>query len=317
MSSAAAALLLHALMAPMALALHTANDSKSPAATALSSQPGLDQPSCDNYKRAQGSAPAKYLPHLRQFVVQDSDGSNAHWMFGITGGAAAGPSLPVAGNWDGAGDAWQGVGVYDVRTSSFMLRNSLTSGPADHTLQFGAPDPTARPIAGDWDGSGQDSVGLYFGSTGMVLLRLGVGSRAANITFPFGPAGNSWWPIAGDWTGDGKASVGLYDPVKSTFYLRNTTSAGPADITIQYGAPNLDSMPVAGRWAGSPFQFDSIGIVQPGPFFELKYALAGGGADLGYTMSVSAYASCQDVRHSTKQIALKQRVVLIEPVNGI
>lgn len=114
--------------------------------------PPPDEMNCDNYQLVAGDAPARYSALDRRFLVQDSDGSFAHWLVAITPSTSTtrtigpGRSLPVAGDWVGSG--FDGVGIYDVDTATFQLKVALTDGPADYTVQFGHPDPTAKPIAG-------------------------------------------------------------------------------------------------------------------------------------------------------------------------
>lgn len=211
---------------------------------------------CDNAALVDGDAPGKFSPVRREFLLQDSTGSFAHWLFNVTAGSSMTPSsavrLPatgIAGDWDG--DGWSGVGYYEG--GFFYLRDDLTEGAADYSFRFGPRGEDALPIAGDWLGRGSDSVGVYVPSSATVMLLLDLHGGSTNITFQFGPPGNGWWPIAGDWTGSGKSTVGLYDPVSSTFYLRTENTAGPADLTVQYGAPHKQAFPVVGRWKGSPF----------------------------------------------------------------
>ena len=191
--------------------------------------------------------------------------------------------LPVAGNWFGDNDGFDGIGVYDVTTAMFQLKANLSDGPPDVSFRFGPIDPTARPIAGDWEGTGVTGVGVYFGSTGTVLLRL---DERRNVSYLFGPPGNDWWPVASDWTGGGKASIGLFDRETSMFYLRYVNAAGPADTQFQFGAPSQGAYPVAGSWDGATAAHSGIGIFVGTGFFELKHNLTGGAADLGYSMSV-------------------------------
>jgi hypothetical protein len=252
---------------------------------------------CDNQALADGDAPGKFSPTRREFLLQDSTGSFAHWLFNLTStpagmepSAATGSAAGIAGDWDG--DGWSGVGLYE--SGYFHLRHDLTDGPPDHSFHFGplgsgsdrggdtsggsssgsstssrsgsgsgGGEDDALPIAGDWLGRGSDSVGLYIRSsaTVMLLLDLSKGGSSSNsstvLTFEFGPPGNAWLPIAGDWTGSGKSTVGLFDPVSSTFFLRTENAAGAADLTIQYGAPRKHAFPVAGRWKGTPFSTQS------------------------------------------------------------
>jgi hypothetical protein len=42
------------------------------------------------------------------------------------------------------------IGIYDTVNSSFFLRNSNSSGPADIVFGYGSSPST--PIVGDWDG---------------------------------------------------------------------------------------------------------------------------------------------------------------------
>jgi hypothetical protein len=210
---------------------------------------------CDNVALVDGEAPGKFSPARREFLLQDSTGSFAHWLFNVTAGggmassAAQFAATGIAGDWDG--DGWSGVGYYE--DGSFYLRNDLTHGPADHSFLFGPHGEGALPIAGDWLGRGSDSVGVYIRSSATFALLLDLHGASTNITFQFGQPGNVWWPVAGDWTGSGKSTIGLYDPASSTFFLRTENAAGPADLTVQYGAPHRHALPVVGRWKGSPF----------------------------------------------------------------
>jgi hypothetical protein len=255
---------------------------------------------CDNYALSGFDHMAKFSPTRQAFVVLDSDGSFNHRIVRITDAVAndsdsapRGSLLPISGNWFGPSQ-FDGVGMYDVATATFYLKSNLTDGPADLSFRFGSVDSTARPIAGDWDGSGSTGVGVYYGSTGTVLLRLGSLRADAhahalstrNVTYLFGPPGNDWYPVAADWTGNGMASIGLFDRASSVFSLRLANTAGPADITFRYGAPGDGAFPVAGRWAGSGSTAASAGVgIFSSSSFQLKFNLTEGGADLGYAMA--------------------------------
>ena len=54
--------------------------------------------------------------------------------------------LPVAGDWNGDGTVT--IGVYRPATSTFLLRNSLSPGPADLVIPFGTPGSV--PVVGRW-----------------------------------------------------------------------------------------------------------------------------------------------------------------------
>ena len=57
------------------------------------------------------------------------------------------------------------------------------------------------PIAGDWDGDGDDTVGLYDPATGKFMLKNTLAGGASDHVFLFGPKPNQVKPIAGDWDG--------------------------------------------------------------------------------------------------------------------
>ena len=72
----------------------------------------------------------------------------------------AGPGwqyLPIAGDWNG--DGRDGIGLYDLATSTFFLRNAIQrqgpsdKGYADLTFTYGSSYAMLVPLAGDWTGS--------------------------------------------------------------------------------------------------------------------------------------------------------------------
>jgi hypothetical protein len=93
------------------------------------------------------------------------------------------------------------VGVFNVTTSTFFLRNSNAAGPADLVFGFGPAGAGWVPLAGDWNGNQTDTVGLYNPSTGTFFLRNTNNAGPANVTFTYGPAGLGWVPLAGNWDG--------------------------------------------------------------------------------------------------------------------
>ena len=176
------------------------------------------------------------------------------------------PGLGASATHSRAKHSVDTIGVYNPSNSTFLLRTSNTSGFADITVRFGAPDDL--PITGDWDGDGIDTVGIFRPSTSTFLLRNENESGAPDIVVPFGSPGD--WPLAGDWNGDGKDSIGVYRPSNSTFYLRNLLAAGKPDRTIQFGRSG--DLPIAGDWDG--LGKDSIGFYRPADStFHLRKSL--------------------------------------------
>jgi endoglucanase len=149
------------------------------------------------------------------------------------------------------------VGMFRASSRTFMLRNSLSSGPADLSVIFGASGDL--PVAGDWDGDGVDTIGVYRPSTGQFFLR---NSNAPDApiahSFFFGTASDT--PIIGDWNGDGCDSVGVFRPSNGLIYLRNGLQTGFADFTMVLGVPGDQGL--AGDWDGNGK--DSPGVYRPG-----------------------------------------------------
>jgi hypothetical protein len=187
--------------------------------------------------------------------------------------------LPIAGDWNGDGDATPGL--YRQSDGFFYSRNSNTTGVAD--AECFAGDPSDVPIAGDWDGDGDDNLGIYRPSEQVFYLftttctntRMG----AAQIAFLFGNPGDK--PVAGDWDGDGIDEVGLHRESTGFFYWRNTLTTGIADGEIFFGDPG-DRF-VSGDW-GVVDGKDTPAVFRPSDLtFYFRYSLTQGVADNQYT----------------------------------
>jgi peptidoglycan/xylan/chitin deacetylase (PgdA/CDA1 family) len=128
-----------------------------------------------------------------------------------------------------------------VRGSDWYVRDSVTSGIADHTFAYGQPGDS--PLLGDWDGDGDATPGVVRGATW--YLRNTLGSGPADVTFAYGYPGD--YPVVGDWDGNGTDTPGVVRG--STWYLKNSNaSPGIADISFAYGYGS--DRPVAGDWDG-------------------------------------------------------------------
>jgi hypothetical protein len=187
--------------------------------------------------------------------------------------------LPIAGDWDGDGDATPGL--YRQSDGFFYSRNSNTTGVAD--AECFAGDPSDVPIAGDWDGDGDDNLGIYRPSEQMFYLFTttctGSPMGAAQISFLFGNPGDK--PVAGDWDGDGIDEVGLHRESTGFFYWRNTLDTGVADGEIFFGDPG-DRF-VSGDW-GTVDGKDTPGLFRPSDVtFYFRHTLTQGVADSQFT----------------------------------
>jgi glucose/arabinose dehydrogenase len=159
----------------------------------------------------------------------------------------SGNVIAVAGDWDGDGD--DTVGLYDRTTGTFHLKNSLTGSGFDVTWSLqvaGVSNGSLLPLAGDWDGDGDDTVGVYNPGTSTFYLDNVRDDTLPNIEFQFGNRGSL--PVAGDWDGDGRDGVGVYEPRSATFRLKNALSPGAADATFRFGPRRGGWLPIAGAW---------------------------------------------------------------------
>jgi hypothetical protein len=160
------------------------------------------------------------------------------------------------------------IGAFDPVNTLFSLRNTLTAGPADITVDRGIVGDL--PVAGDFNGDGIDSVstfnnGVWKISNANVFVG---GYPVAPFTVNFGQAGDL--PVVGDWNNDGIDTVGVYRPSVGDFFLSNavvssTTTNPLVDLQIDFGA--AEDLPVAGDWNADGF--DSVGVFRPsvGTFF--------------------------------------------------
>jgi hypothetical protein len=178
----------------------------------------------------------------------------------------------------GSGDFPTTIGLYDPASSWFYLRDSNTSGAADHTFGYGEAGGGWIVLVGDWNGDGAQGVGLYDPKASTFYLTNAYTTGYADYTFGYGEPGGGWTPLVGDWDGDGRSGVGLYDPKSSTFYLTNTLQSGFAEYTFGYGEPNAGWKPLVGDWNGD--NHTGVGLFNPhASTFYLTNALASGYAE--------------------------------------
>jgi hypothetical protein len=188
---------------------------------------------------------------------------------------------PIAGDWDNDVADTGSIGLYNPTTSVFYLRNTNEAGYADVTFQYGPANNGWLPIAGDWNGDGQDTIGLYNPTTSVFYLRNTNGVGFADVTFQYGPANNGWLPVVGDWNNNGVDTIGLYNPTTAMFYLRNTNDVGYADLTFKYGPANAGWKPIVGDWNRDGT--DTIGLFNPTTsVFYLKDTNDAGYADMTF-----------------------------------
>lgn len=149
------------------------------------------------------------------------------------------------------------VGVYQPAINQFQLRDSNTTGPADHLITFGQIDD--QPVVGDWNGSGTDKPGVFRPSTGQFLLQI---SPREIIAVNFGLPGEL--AVVGDWDGNGIDTPGVFSPPNGLWRLTNgingvnvSGSTPPGSNTFTFGQGG--DLPIAGDWDGN-------GVESPGLF---------------------------------------------------
>jgi hypothetical protein len=152
------------------------------------------------------------------------------------------------------------IGIFSLNLTQFQLRDSNSTGPADHVIPFGQAGD--QPVVGDWNGSGTDKPGIFRSSTGQFILQI---SALKTIVINFGAAGNI--PVAGDWDGNGIDTPGVFDPVTGQWQLTNginganvSGSSPAANFTFTLGQ-NGD-IPVIGDWDGNGI--DGVGFFRQG-----------------------------------------------------
>jgi len=183
--------------------------------------------------------------------------------------------LPIIGDWDH--DGKDEIGVFrpdESGQSKFYLITrdwsslSGSAGSADKTIPFGYY-PTNIPIAGDWDGDGDDDIGgFYPANNNFYLYILNLASSSATSfpshpSVPFGMSGDK--PIIGDWDGDNDDDVGVFRPLNpnpntNSFYLDLGLTGGQHELG-PYPIGDAGDEPIAGDWDGDGD--DNIGVYRP------------------------------------------------------
>lgn len=168
------------------------------------------------------------------------------------------------------------IGVYRPSDGSMYLRRSNTPGFADVSSVYGMA--TDVPVAGDWDGDGDDTIGVF--RNGTFMLRNEVTPGFADVEVSFGLPTDL--PVVGDWDGDGDDTIGVYRD--GQLFVRNDNAVGPPDFLVDFGIAG--DLPVAGDWDGDGV--DTIGVFRPSTAtFHLRNTLTSGPADVSAGFGLS------------------------------
>ncbi|MCC6744959.1 MAG: alpha/beta fold hydrolase [Acidobacteria bacterium] len=171
------------------------------------------------------------------------------------------------------------VGLVDVPSGSWLLRNSNSPGPASTTFYFSPYGPSLTPLRGDWNGDGIDTPGWFNPATNSFFLRNSNSAGPPDLSITFNVTTLSRLPVTGDWNGDGTDTVGLFETATGKFYLRNTNSPSSTQTSFVFRPVIGSVVPVIGDWDGSGT--DTIGVyyATSGTFY-LRNANSAGAANV-------------------------------------
>ncbi len=163
---------------------------------------------------------------------------------GVAGEGVA--EFVIAGDWDG--DGQDGLGLYHPGSRTVHFVDDATTGAVTGSVtlatEAGWPE-SGTPVAGDWDGDGDDELALIAQDTAY----LGQDATSETPAESFGVAGAR--VVAGDWDGDGIDTLGTFDRTTNEFALLHHNGQGAQSHTEQLGHAEPTYwgwMPLAGRW---------------------------------------------------------------------
>ncbi len=159
----------------------------------------------------------------------------------------------VTGNWDGVGG--DGIGVVMRRNGQleWHLRNSPTTGPAEHVFTYGVS--TDVPVVGNWDGAGGDTPGIVRRNGDEWQWHIRNTLSSGNALTPFNYGNNQYYfPLTGNWDGaggDGVGAAGGNANGNKAWHLRNAAGPGNPSYDFPYGnAGSTNDYPITGNWDG-------------------------------------------------------------------
>ncbi|MDY7094671.1 MAG: hypothetical protein SX243_16995 [Acidobacteriota bacterium] len=170
--------------------------------------------------------------------------------------------LPLAGDWNNTGT--DSVGLLATETGDFILLDTL-DGSSVNTFRLGDGRAMSagdrRPLAGDWDGDGDDTVGIYNTRVGRIRLINENRAGMTEISCVDAALATGLQPVAGAWGNIGRERVLVYNPDIASgapspreFLLVEVTD--PDCTRLSRFALGPDSTPanplltVAGNWDG-------------------------------------------------------------------
>jgi hypothetical protein len=135
--------------------------------------------------------------------------------------------------------------MFRPSTGFAYLANSNATQVASHEFFFGIGGDI--PLAGDWDGDGQDTLSIYRPSDGHFYVSNQLRTQFADHHFAFPLTGGV--PFAGDFNGDGLDDLGLYRLSDGYVVMRFAPGgSGPPDTAFYIGSGA--GTVIAGDWTG-------------------------------------------------------------------
>ena len=167
-----------------------------------------------------------------------------------------------------------------VRGNSWQLRNSLSSGGANSSFDFGLDSDFS--LMADFSNSGVRTVAVVrnarhgvSGREGSLVwyIRQVEGPGDPDLVVEYGRAGDI--PVVGDWNGDGVHTIGVVRG--NRWLLKDSNRSGSPDYDFTFG--QTGDIPVVGDWNGS--RRSRIGMVR-GNRWLLRNTLSSGNPDYDF-----------------------------------
>ena len=155
-----------------------------------------------------------------------------------------------------------GLGAVSVAGDALQwtVTNAVDAPATAATLTYGIPGNL--PVAGDWDGDGDQTPGVVNVRDGVFewYLTNDLSSPRTAYRTVYGVTGNL--PVVGDWDGDGRDSIGVVDTKEGRldWYLSNRVTGAVTAARFSYGIAG--DLPVVGDWDGDGRS--SPGVAHPG-----------------------------------------------------